>query len=336
MRTRTTLAAAMLTAAFLAWPTAARAQDKAAADPLPSWNDGPAKKAITDFVAKVTKEGSPDFVAPADRVAVFDNDGTLWSEQPMYFQLAFAIDRVKALADKHPEWKDKQPFKGILEGDLKTALAGGEKAAVELLAATHTGMTVEEFEQIVLDWVKTAKHPKLGRPYTECVYQPMLEVLAYLRANGFKTFIVSGGGIEFMRPWAGKVYGIPPEQVVGSSGKLKYEVRDGKPVLLKLPEINLIDDGPGKPVGIQQHIGRRPVMAFGNSDGDFQMLQYTTAGSGPRFGLIVHHTDAEREWAYDRRSHVGKLDKALDEAPKAGWTVVDMKAEWKVIYPFQK
>jgi phosphoglycolate phosphatase-like HAD superfamily hydrolase len=318
------------------WPITARTQDKAPADPLPSWNDGPAKKAITDFVARVTKDGSSDFVAPADRVAVFDNDGTLWTEQPIYVQVAFALDRVKAMADKHPEWKDKQPFKGILEGDLKAALAGGEKAAAELLAATHTGMTIEEFDAIVQDWIKTAKHPKFDRPYTDLVYQPMLEVLAYLRANGFKTYIVSGGGIEFMRPWVGKVYGIPPEQVVGSSGKLKYEVRDGKPALLKLPEINLIDDGPGKPVGIQQHIGRRPVMCFGNSDGDFHMLQYTTAGAGPRFGLIVHHTDADREWAYDRQSHIGKLDKALDEAPKAGWTVVDMKAEWKVIYPFQK
>jgi phosphoglycolate phosphatase-like HAD superfamily hydrolase len=334
MRTRTTLAAAALLAATLGWP--AQGQEKSPTDPLPSWNDGPSKKAMLDFVAKVTKEGSPDFVPVPERVAVFDNDGTLWSEQPIYFQLAFAIDRVKALADKHPEWKEKQPFKAILEGDLRTALAGGEKAVVELIMATHTGMTTDEFHQTVLDWVKTARHPRFKRPYTELVYQPMIEVLAYLRANGFKTFIVSGGGIEFMRPWVEKVYGIPPEQVVGSSGKLKYEVRDGRPVLVKLPEINLVDDGPGKPVGIQQHIGRRPVMCFGNSDGDFQLLQYTTAGSGPRFGLIVHHTDAEREWAYDRESHVGKLDKALDEAPKAGWVVTDMKKEWKVIYPFEK
>jgi phosphoglycolate phosphatase-like HAD superfamily hydrolase len=307
-----------------------------AADPLPSWNDGLSKKAIVEFVARVTKEGSPDFVPPAERVAVFDNDGTLWSEQPMYFQLAFALDRVKALADKHPEWKEKQPFKAVLEGDVKAALAGGEKAVFELVMATHAGMTSDEFHATVLDWLKTARHPKLNRPYTDLVYQPMLEVLTYLRANGFKTFIVSGGGIEFMRPWVEKVYGIPPEQVVGSSGKLKYEVRDGKPVLLKLPEIELIDDGPGKPVGIQSHIGRRPVMCFGNSDGDFHMLQYTTAAAGPRFGLIVRHTDGDREWKYDRESHVGKLDKALDAAPKAGWTVVDMKAEWKVIYPVQK
>jgi phosphoglycolate phosphatase-like HAD superfamily hydrolase len=307
-----------------------------AADPLPSWNDGPSKKGITDFVAKVTREGGPEFVVPADRVAVFDNDGTLWSEQPVYFQFAFVFDRVRALAGSHPEWKEKQPFKGVLDGDFKAALAGGEKAVAELMTATHTGITVDEFHTIVLDWLKTARHPKFKRPYTDLVYPPMLEVMAHLRANGFKTYIVSGGGIEFIRPWAEKVYGIPPEQVVGSSGKLKYEVRDGKPVLVKLPEVNLIDDGPGKPVGIQQHIGRRPVMCFGNSDGDLQMLQYTTAGPGPRFGLIVHHTDADREWAYDRDSHIGKLNKALDEAPKAGWVVTDMKMEWKVIYPFQK
>jgi phosphoglycolate phosphatase-like HAD superfamily hydrolase len=305
-------------------------------DPLPSWNDGPSKKAILAFVGKVTKESSPDFVPVAERVAVFDNDGTLWSEQPMYFQLAFAIDRVKALAEKHPEWKEKQPFKAVLEGDVKSALAGGEKAIVELIMATHTGMTTDEFHNTVLDWVKSARHPKFKKPYTDLVYQPMLELMVHLRANGFKTFIVSGGGIEFMRPWVEKVYGIPPEQVVGSSGKLKYEVRDRKPVLIKLPEIDLIDDGPGKPVGIQQHIGRRPVMCFGNSDGDLQMLQYTSAGTGARFGLIVHHTDAEREWAYDRDSHVGRLNKALDDAPTAGWIVTDMKKEWKVIYPFQK
>jgi hypothetical protein len=307
-----------------------------AADPLPSWNDGAAKKTIIEFVAKVTKEGGPDFVPPAERVAVFDNDGTLWSEQPVYFQLAFAIDRVKALADRHPEWKDKQPFKAVIEGDVKTALAGGEKAVAELMMATHSGMTTEEFEQAVLDWVKTARHPKFDRPYTDLVYQPMLEVLAYLRADGFKTYIVSGGGIEFMRPWVGKVYGIPPEQVVGSSGKLKFELRDGRPVLVKLPEIDFVDDGPGKPVGIHKFIGRRPVMGFGNSDGDLQMLQWATIDRKPSFGLIVHHTDAEREWAYDRASHVGRLDKALDEAAQRGWVVVDMKKDWRVIYPFQK
>jgi phosphoglycolate phosphatase-like HAD superfamily hydrolase len=330
MRTRIVLLAAVMCGG------PAFSQDRAPADPLPSWNDGPSKKAILDFVAKVTTKGSESFVPPAERIAAFDNDGTLWTEQPIYVQLAFALDRVKALADQHPEWKEKEPFKSILEGNVKAALAGGEKAAAELVMATHAGMTVEEFHATVLDWLKTARHPRFDRPYTDLVYQPMLEVLAHLRANGFKTFIVSGGGIEFMRPWAETVYGVPPEQVVGSSGKLKYEVRDGKPVLVKLPDVDLVDDGPGKPVGIQQYIGRRPVMAFGNSDGDLQMLQYTTAGPGPRFGLIVHHTDAEREWAYDRTSHVGKLDKALDEAPKAGWMVTDMKTEWKVIYPFQK
>ena len=309
-----------------------------AEDPLPSWNDGPTKKAITGFVAKVTKEGSPDFVKPADRIATFDNDGTLWAENPVYVQLAFALDRVKALAPKHPEWKDKEPFKSILAGDLKAALAGGEKSVLEVVAATHAGMSIEEFEKTVQEWIATDKHPTLKRPYTECVYQPMLELLAYLRANGFKTYIVSGGGIEFMRPWTERVYGIPPEQVVGSSGKLKLEMKDGKPQLMKLAEIDLIDDGPGKPVGIQRNIGRRPVMAFGNSDGDMQMLQWTTMDHGdgdrtPRFALIVHHTDAEREWAYDRKSHVGKLDKALDAAPAAGWTVVDMKKDWATIYP---
>ncbi len=309
---------------------------QAQADPLPSWNDGPAKKAVLDFVARVTKEGGPDFVPPAERIAVFDNDGTLWSEQPAYFQAAFVNDRVKALADKHPEWKEKQPFKGVLEGDLKAVLAGGEKALVELVMATHAGMTTEEFETTVKDWLATARHPKFKRPYTDLVFQPMLELLAYLRQSGFKTYIVSGGGIEFMRPWVEKVYGVPPEQVVGSSIKVKYELRDGKPVLLRLPEIDFIDDKAGKPVGIHKFIGRRPVAAFGNSDGDYEMLVWTTAGKGPRFGLIVHHTDAEREWAYDRDSHVGRLDKALDEAPRRGWVVVDMKKDWKVIYPFRK
>jgi phosphoglycolate phosphatase-like HAD superfamily hydrolase len=306
-----------------------------AADPLASWNEGPAKKAITDFVAKVTKEGGPDFVPVAERIATFDNDGTLWSEQPVYSQVAFAFDRVKTLADKHPEWKDRQPFKAVLEGDMKGLAAAGEKGLLEIMAATHTGMTTDEFEQTVKDWLATARHPRFRRPYNELVYQPMLEALAYLRAHGFKTFIVSGGGIEFMRPWVEKAYGIPPEQVVGSSGKLKYELRDGKPVLVKLPEVNFIDDKSGKPVGIEQHIGRRPIMAFGNSDGDFEMLEWATAGKGPRFGLIVHHTDGKREWAYDRKAHVGRLEKALDEAPRRGWTVVDMKKDWKVIYPFE-
>jgi hypothetical protein len=307
-----------------------------AADPLPSWNDGPAKQAILAFVAKVTKEGGPDFVPPAERIATFDNDGTLWCEQPVYVQFAFAFDRVRTLADKHPDWKEKQPFKGILAGDIKAALAGGERALVELIMATHTGMTTKEFEKIVTDWLATARHPKFNRPYTELVYQPMLELLSYLRANGFKTFIVSGGGIEFMRPWAERVYGVPPEQVVGSSIKLKYELREGRPVLLRLPEMNFVDDKQGKPVGIQQHIGRRPIAAFGNSDGDLEMFQWTTSGHGPRFGLIVHHTDADREYAYDRRSHIGQLDKALDEATERGWTVVSIKTDWKVVFPTEK
>jgi haloacid dehalogenase-like hydrolase len=307
-----------------------------AADPLPSWNEGATKQAMLDFVAKVTKEGTPDFVPVAERVATFDNDGTLWCEQPMYVQLAFALARVKELAPKHPAWKTTEPFKGVLEGDLKAALAGGEKTAVELIAATHTGMSVEEFDSIVKDWLKTARHPKFEVPYTDCVYQPMLEVLTYLRANGFKTYIVSGGGIEFMRPWSEKVYGIPPEQVVGSSVKLKYELIDGKPTLLKLPAIDLVDDGPGKPVGIQLHVGRRPIMAFGNSDGDIQMLEFTTGSPGPRFGLLVHHTDAEREYAYDRHSTFGKLDKGLDEAPRKGWVVADMKKDWKKVFAFEK
>jgi phosphoglycolate phosphatase-like HAD superfamily hydrolase len=307
-----------------------------AADPLRSWNDGAAKKSIIAFVEKVTKRGSPDFVPAAERIATFDNDGTLWAEQPMYFQLFFALDRVKALAPQHPEWKDKEPFASILKGDVKAALAGGERALVEIVMATHAGMTTAEFQQIVKNWIATAKHPVTKRPFTEMVYQPMLELLAYLRASGFKTFIVSGGGIEFMRPWTEKVYGIPPEQVVGSSIKTKFEWRDGKPVLTRLPELNFIDDNVGKPVAINQHIGRRPIAAFGNSDGDLQMLQWTTAGTGARFALIVHHTDAAREWAYDRQSSIGKLDKALDEARAKGWTVVDMKNDWKRIFVFEK
>ena len=304
-----------------------------AEDPLPSWNDVASKKAIIAFVESVTKEDSPNFVPPDERIATFDNDGTLWSEQPYYFQLAFALDRIKELAPKHPEWKDKQPFKGVLEGDLKAVMAGGHKSLAEIVAASHTGMTTEEFELIVTEWINSAKHPKTGRLYQEMIYQPQLELLAYLRANGFKTFIVSGGGIEFMRPWTEQTYGIPPEQVVGSSIKTKFEIRDGKPVIVRLPEINFIDDKEGKPVGINSHIGRRPIFAAGNSDGDLQMLQWTTVSRTPSFALIVHHTDAEREWAYDRDSHVGQLDKALDEAKERGWTVVDMKADWKTIYP---
>ena len=301
-------------------------------DPLPSWNDNQAKQRIATFVKSVTTENSPHFVPRAERIAVFDNDGTLWPEQPMYFQLAFALDRVKTLAPEHPEWKSTQPFKAALEGDMKTLFAGGEHALLELVMATHAGNTTEAFSQIVKDWLATAKHPETGRPFTAMVYQPMLELLAYLRANGFKTYIVSGGGIEFMRPWTEEVYGIPPEQVIGSSIKTEFEMREGTPVLVRLPEINFIDDKAGKPVGINQHIGRRPIAAFGNSDGDLQMLQWTCARSGMHFCLYVHHTDAEREWAYDRSSSIGRLDKGLDEAKTQGWTIVDMKNDWKVIY----
>jgi haloacid dehalogenase-like hydrolase len=312
-------------------PTSALAQT----DGLPSWNDGAAKRSITDFVARVTRQGGPDFVAQAERIAVFDNDGTLWVEQPMYTQLAFALDRVKAMAPLHPEWKDKQPFKAVLEGDMKTLAESGERGLVEVIMVTHAGMTADEFAKIVTDWLATARHPRFKRPYTELVYQPMIELLAYLRANGFKTFIVSGGGIEFMRPWSDRVYGVPPEQVVGSSIKTRFEMRDGRPTLFRLPQINFIDDKTGKPVGINEHIGRRPIAAFGNSDGDLEMLQWTTMTEAVRLGLIVHHTDAEREYAYDRQSHFGKLDLALDAAAANKWTVVDMKRDWKRVFAFE-
>ena len=304
--------------------------------PLPSWNEVAAKRAILEFVDRVTKEGGPDFVPPAERIAVFDNDGTLWCEQPIYVQFAFVLDRVKALAPQHAEWKNQEPFAFVLKSDLRGLSAAGEKGALELMAATHTGMTTDEFSQTVSQWIKMARHPKYQRPYTECVYQPMLELLAFLRASGFKTYIVSGGGVEFMRPWAEQVYGVPPEQVIGSSGKLTYELRGDVPVLLKLPEIDLIDDKAGKPVGIQERIGRRPIAAFGNSDGDYEMLRWTTADAGParpRFGLIVRHTDGEREYAYDRQSQIGRLEKALDEANNRGWNVVDMQRDWKTIFP---
>jgi phosphoserine phosphatase len=311
------------------------AESSAVVDPLPSWNEGAAKRAIGEFVAKVIKPDSPDFVPISKRIAVFDNDGTLWGEQPMSFQFLFALDRVKALAPQHPEWKTKEPFASLLQGDVKGALLGGNRAMLEIVMATHAGMTTEEFEKIVTDWITTARHPKTGRLYTELVYQPMVQLLAYLRSNGFKTFIVDGGGIEFMRPWMERVYGIPPEQVVGSSIKTKFELRAGKPVLVRLRELNFVDDKAAKPVGIHLHIGRRPIAAFGNSDGDLQMLQWTTAGSGERFGLLVHHTDAEREWAYDRKSSIGKLDKAWDEAKTKNWTVVDMKTDWKNMFAFE-
>jgi phosphoglycolate phosphatase-like HAD superfamily hydrolase len=305
-------------------------------DPLPSWNDGSSKRTILDFVTRTTAAGGADFVPVDQRIAVFDNDGTLWTEQPIYFQFAFAIDRVKALAPQHPEWKDREPFKSVLANDMAGLLATGEKGLLEIVAATHTGMTTEDFSRTVADWIATAQHPRFKRPYGELIYQPMLELLTFLRANRFKTFIVSGGGIEFMRPWTEKVYGIPPEQVVGSSGVVKYEFRDGKPMLIKEPKVEFVDDGPGKPVGINRFIGRRPILAFGNSDGDQQMLQYTAGGDGLRFMGIVHHTDAAREYAYDRQSHIGKLDKALDEAIQRKWTVVDMKADWNTIYPFER
>ena len=304
-----------------------------AADSLPSWNDTAAKQAVVAFVKKITTKGSAEFLPPAERIAVFDNDGTLWSEQPMYFQLFFALDRVKELAPQHPEWKNTEPFASLLKGDVKAALAGGEKAILEIIMVTHANMTTSEFENIVRKWITTAKHPKTGRLYTEMVYQPMLELLSYLQANDFKTFIVSGGGIEFMRPWTEAVYGIPPEQVVGSSIQTKFEIRGDEPVLVRQPKLNFINDKEGKPVGINSHIGRRPIAAFGNSDGDLQMIQWATAGEGARFGLLVHHTDGVREWAYDRKSHIGQLDKALDEAQEKGWTVVDMKKDWSTIYP---
>jgi hypothetical protein len=320
---------ALLTVALAFAATVARSQD-----PLASWNEGPAKQAIVRFVGEVTREGGPHFVPTAERIATFDNDGTLWAEQPMYFQFLFALDRVKALAPQHPEWKNKEPFASLLKGDVKGALAGGERAMLEIVMATHAGMTTAEFEQIVKDWIATAKHPRFKRLYTEMIYQPMLELLAYLRANGFKTFIVSGGGIEFMRPWTEKVYGIPSEQVVGSSIKTKFEMRDGKPALVRLAEINFIDDKTGKPVGINEHIGRRPIAAFGNSDGDQQMLEWTQAGGGARLMMLVYHDDAKREWAYGAGSKIGTFSDALmAEAKKSGWTVISMKKDWKVVFP---
>ena len=330
--TRRSLVAAMAAAGLLR-PGGASAQTPGG-DPLPSWNDGATKKAITDFVARVTTKGGKEFVPVAERIATFDNDGTLWCEHPMYFQVAFAMDRVKALAPQHPEWKSKEPFKALLDGDMKAVAAAGEKGLLAFIAATHAGMSVDDFHRIVLDWLDTARHPRFKRPYTSLVYQPMQELLAYMRGNGFKTFIVSGGGIEFMRPWTEKVYGIPPQQVAGSSGVTKFEMgAGGKPVLMKTAEVEFVDDGPGKPVGINRFIGRRPIFAFGNSDGDLQMLQWTAAGSGARFMGIVHHTDAEREYAYDRQTHVGRLDKALDEGRARGWSVADMKRDWRVVFP---
>jgi phosphoserine phosphatase len=304
-----------------------------ASEPLPSWNDTPTRRAITAFVADAADPASPGFVPAAERIAVFDNDGTLWAEQPMYFQAFFIFDRIKEMAPRHPEWKDREPFASVLRGDMEGALSGGERALLEMAMATHAGMTSEEFEEIVSEWIMDARHPETGRAYTEMVYQPMLELLEYLRGNGFKTYIVSGGGIEFIRPWAERTYGVPPEQVIGSSIRTSFELVDGTPTIVRLPELNFVDDKEGKPVAIQHHIGRRPVLACGNSDGDLQMLQWTGAGDGPRLCIYIHHTDAEREWAYDRDSHVGRLDEGLREARMNGWTVVDMKTDWARVFP---
>ncbi len=335
MKTKKRTVLMMLAIAVVCSFAIGQAQAKKA-DPLPSWNDGPAKTAIMEFVRAVTDENGKDYVEPAERIATFDNDGTLWVEYPMYTQVLFIFDRVKKLAPKHPEWKTKQPFKALLEGDMKTVGASGEKGILEMGMATHSGMTAAEFEKTVSNWLATHKQSRFKRLYTECVYKPQLELLTYLRANGFKTFIVSGGGIQFMRPMTNKTYGIPPEQVVGSSVVTEFQVKDGKPVLVRMPKINFINDKAGKPVGIYEHIGRRPILAFGNSDSDMQMIEYTKAGKGRRLGLFVHHTDADREYAYDRDSHIGKLDKALDRADANGWIIVDMKKDWKTIFPFKE
>lgn len=324
---------ALKIAAFAAATSSMRSALAEGSPILPSWVDGDAKARIMDFVTATTTEGSADFVEPAARVAVFDNDGTLWGEQPMYVQLAFALDRVKQLAPQHPEWQTTEPFKSVLAGDMAGVAASGERGLLQLVAATHAGMSAEEFEKIVSDWIASARHPVSGKPFTAHIFQPMVELIDYLKTNRFEVFIVSGGGVEFMRPWTERVYGIPPQNVVGSSIKAKYELRDGVPAIMRLPEIDFIDDGPGKPVGINKFIGRRPIAAFGNSDGDFEMLEWTTSGPGRRFGLIVHHDDAQRENAYDRDSHFGRLARGLDEAPARGWTLVSIKDDWKVVYP---
>lgn len=319
-----------------AWPPFAAdvlAADAPAADALPSWNDGPSRRAIVAFVEKVSAQGSPDFVPVAERIAVFDNDGTLWAEKPVPFEMYFTSDRIRALAPAHPEWKTTEPYRSVIANDSKGVAAAGKHGVMEMLAATHAGMSTDEFNRIVGDWIATARHPQSGKAYPQMIYQPMLELLEYVRSKGFKTYIVSGGGQEFMRAWTEHVYGIPPEQVIGSNGELEYRLVDGKPALVKLPKVALIDDGAGKPVGIQRFIGRRPIFAFGNSDGDRQMLEWTTTGSGPRFAGLVHHTDGKREYAYDRKDTLAKLDKAWDQAMQQGWTVVDMSKEWKVVYP---
>lgn len=329
MKLRKTAWAAFVLTLLVAWAQLALAQP---ADPLPSWNDGPNKAAIIDFVNAVTREGAPNFVPVPERIATFDNDGTLWAEKPLYFQLYFILDRIKALAPQHPEWQTQEPFAAVLKGDLKGALTGGDKALIELAMAAQTGMSTADFERQVKDWIATARHPQTKLLYTEMVYQPMLELLAYLRANGFKTFIVSGGGMTFMRPWTERVYGVPPEQVVGSSVATQYELGPDGPVIMRLPRIAFVDDKAGKPVGINAHIGRRPLAAFGNSDGDIQMLEWTTLGqTRPRLAMLVHHTDAVREYAYDKGT-----ENALVEAKAKGWHIVDMKDDWKVIYPSVK
>ncbi len=303
-------------------------------DPLPSWNERAAKAAIVRFVERVTNRDSPEYVEPSRRIAVFDNDGTLWSEQPAYFQAMFVFDRIRQMAPDHPEWKEQLPYSAVLKGDMKTALEGGESALFKMVMATHAGMTTEEFDTSVRQWIETARHPKTGKLYTEMVFQPMLELLALLKANDFRVYIVSGGGVDFMRVFSERVYGIPPEQVIGSRVRASYEIRNGQPVIIRLPEMAFIDDKAGKPLGIHEHIGRRPIFAAGNSDGDFQMLEWTTSTDGPHFGLIIHHTDSEREFAYDRKSHIGQLNKALDEASQRKWQLVDMKNDWKIIYPW--
>jgi phosphoglycolate phosphatase-like HAD superfamily hydrolase len=333
MLSRRTMLAALLAIGLVGSVAIGARAETQAADPLPSWNDGPTKKSILDFVAAVTKDGGPDYVAPAERIATIDNDGTLWIEQPIYTQFAFAVDRVKATANQHPEWKTQEPFASILSGNLKGLAASGEKGMVEIVEATHSGITTADFNKTVKEWLAAAKHPRFKVLYTDLVYQPMIELLDYLRANGFKTFIVSGGGVEFMRAFADKTYSSPPEQVIGSSGVTEYQMWDASPVLIKMPKVLFVDDGPGKPEGIDHFIGRRPIFAFGNSDGDKEMLEWTAAGDGLRFMGIVHHTDAVREYAYDRNSDVGKLDKALDEATAKGWTIADMKNDWKTIFP---
>ena len=305
-----------------------------ASEPLPSWNDGPAKNNIIAFVQAVTDQSSKDFVQPAERIAVFDNDGTLWSEQPMYFELLFALDEVKRNAPQHPEWKTTQPFKAVLENDHKALAAAGMDGIIKIFGATHTGMTTEAFDDYAKTWLSQARHPKTGKPYTEMIFQPMLEMLDYLRSQDFKTYIVSGGDTGFMRAFAEKVYGIPPEQVIGTTFVTAFQFKDGQASILRTPKLAHNDDGPGKPESIDAVIGKRPILAFGNSDGDLQMLQWTAAGPGKRFMGLVHHTDARREWAYDRKSDIGRLDKALDEANSRGWTVVDMATEWRRIYPF--